>query len=131
MQRCLIQLLGLLCTAAYFAGCAPKGDLLETQLQSQDPAQRIRAIVQASHTARSDLLPALVDCLEDEDPAVRLYAIVALEKLTGTRLGYSYFSPPDQRREAVQAWRAHLSQTAAESPQRRADAGSQRPAGEP
>lgn len=54
----------------------------------------------------------LVARLEDEDDAVRFFAILALDRMTGTRLGYSYHAPEDQRLRAVQAWRRYLAQQA-------------------
>lgn len=52
----------------------------------------------------------LVARLEDDDDAVRFFAILALDRMTGTRLGYSYHGPLDQRTRAVQAWHRYLAQ---------------------
>ncbi len=53
-------------------------------------------------------MPALVHRLEDEDPGVRFYAILALEKITGTRLGYDYAQPEAERNRAVKRWRNYV-----------------------
>jgi hypothetical protein len=60
--------------------------------------------------------------LEDEDEAVRFYAILALEKLTGTRRGYRYGDPVDLRRRAIERWRMYAAAGST------ADAGSDAPA---
>lgn len=86
-------------------GCAPTAGDLVSQLEDCDPFWRIRAIVKVANSERFELMPQLVDRLEDEDSAVRFYAIFALEELTGTRLGYSYAAPVSERRKTVQAWR--------------------------
>jgi len=95
---------GLLCIGVT-GGCAGRVEVLTRQLESVDPAERIRA-VHAVGTQRLDaLLPALVDRLDDVDVAVRMYAIVALEKMTGTRLGYNYAGESRLRRASVTKWR--------------------------
>jgi len=50
-------------------------------------------------------IPLLVDRLEDEDAAVRFYAILALERITGDRLGYRYEESAAAQRPAVERWR--------------------------
>jgi hypothetical protein len=78
--------------------------------QSEDPADRVWAAKTAAERHDRNALPLLVERLEDEDDAVRLFAIVALERLTGTRLGYQYYDPPAQRERAVRRWRHYLRQ---------------------
>jgi len=110
---------------AVAAGClalctcdAPRGGM--DRLESRDPGQRIASIVDLTNRAAgtssastdrpqaADLIPRLVDRLEDEDEGVRFYAILGLEKLTGRRLGYRYGDSADQRRAAVDRWRAFV-----------------------
>ncbi len=67
------------------------------------------------------MLPQLVDRLEDEDSAVRFAAIIALDKLTGKRLGYKYGGSLETRSAAVARWRRYVAQRS----------GSRLPAGEP
>jgi len=88
-------------------GCESSGRYLRN-LESPDPGQRIRAIKQAGDRRDRSASPALVQRLEDEDEAVRLFAILALEKIWGTRLGYDYRKPPAERDRAVRRWRRHL-----------------------
>ena len=55
--------------------------------------------------------------LESDDPAVRFYAISALEHMTGQRFGYRYYDDEEQRRPAVDRWKQWLA--AGEKPPRR------------
>ncbi|MCH7812640.1 MAG: hypothetical protein IID40_01335 [Planctomycetes bacterium] len=50
----------------------------------------------------------MVDRLDDEDAAVRFYAVAALARLTGRRFGYRAFDPAERRRVAVDRWRLYL-----------------------
>ncbi len=74
-------------------------------LTSPDPAARIRAIRQIAEKGQSSAVPLLVNRLEDEDEAVRFYAIGALVRLTGSDQGYKYYAPERERTEAVKRWR--------------------------
>jgi len=74
-------------------------------LKADDASTRIRAIKMAGDRRDSSAMPLLIDRLDDEDSAVRLFAIVALEKITGTRLGYDYAKPAAERSRAVMRWR--------------------------
>lgn len=87
-------------------------------MADDDPAVRIRAMREAVDRERRDLLPSLVNRLEDDDPAVRLFAIVALERMTGQRFAYRPESDRSERQAAVAAWRTYLK----ENDQRRGQA---------
>ena len=71
---------------------------------------KIPGIKQAGETQDRSALPALVDSLDDEDPAVRLFAIAALEKFTGDRFGYEYYLDEEQRKPPIARWREWLKQ---------------------
>jgi hypothetical protein len=92
-------------------------------LNSQRPEERVRAAKMAvrypyaSPEDRRAALEMLVTRLEDEDDAVRFFAIIALEKMTGSRLGYEYHGPEHDRLRAVQTWRRYLAQQAAAASQ--------------
>jgi len=91
------------------AGCAQRPyRTLAEGLQSENPADRISATIQAADTGDHDVLPLLVDQLDDPDADVRLYAILSLRKLTGQTLGYRFYAEPAERAEAVARWRAWL-----------------------
>jgi hypothetical protein len=100
-------------------GCTAKDASPVGRLEARDASDRILAIVESTEQAqaapvepgaehRQPLIPLLVDRLDDEDEGVRFYAILALEKLTGTRLGYDYAATAPERRMAVRRWREHV-----------------------
>lgn len=90
------------------SGCGPPKTAYPAALNSERPDERIAAIRRAGETNDRSVTGILIDRLEDDDEAVRLFAILALERLTGTRLGYDYHAPEAARRRAVERWRRHL-----------------------
>lgn len=91
------------------AACHPHARSREAW-QSSNPLDRIDAIIQATEARSPDAVPALVGLLQDRDRAVRLYAILALEKLTGQTYGYQYYAHETERRAAVIRWQEALRQ---------------------
>ncbi len=77
-------------------------------INAPDPGLRIMAVREAGERGDGSAVPLLVDRLEDEDEGVRFYAILALEKITGTRMGYDYRKPAQERALAVNRWRSFL-----------------------
>ena len=97
----LIAMLLLLMRAGP-VGCAPA--MSEGGFESPHPAAKLYAIQRAGERRDADAIPELIHQLNSDDPAVRMYAIVALEKITGERRGYSPYAPPAQRDRAVERW---------------------------
>jgi hypothetical protein len=95
--------LGVLTLA--LAACAPppasRGDL-----QADNPASRLYAIHHAGNRGDMTAIPALVESLDHDDPAVRMLAIEALHRITGTRLDYTPYADSPDRRAAADAWAA-------------------------
>ncbi|UCG33639.1 MAG: HEAT repeat domain-containing protein [Phycisphaerales bacterium] len=89
--------------------CSP---VIQPSLNSSDPQARINAVIEAAERQDEAAVPHLVDLLDDDDAAVRLFAVLALEKITGTRRGYDYAAPAWERGAAVQRWREWLRETA-------------------
>ena len=112
-QRLIPQRWAMVGVAAWLAGCNPGADSLLVRLESPDPADRIRTILAVAAAPagvdRQEVTAALVDRLDDEDEAVRFFAIAALDRLTGERFGYRSWSPLEARRSAVDRWRAYVS----------------------
>ena len=94
------------CSAALLAGCAPL--TWRQQLQSEDPLGRIDGAVAAARAKDRSAVPLLVDRLQDDDVAVRMCAIMALEKIEGTSLGYKYWADDMDRARMAQHWRDYL-----------------------
>ena len=97
--------LGVVALAAA-AGC--QGDGPTVSLQNKDPAGKIPAMKQAAERQDRSAVPDLVQTLESDDPAERLYAIEALRRITGQDLGYNYYGSDEQRASGVQRWKTWL-----------------------
>lgn len=95
---------------AALSGCGGPGGDIASGLTSEDPARRAQAAVEAGRACRRDLAGLLVDRLTDNEPEVRLVAIVSLEKITGQTLGYRYYDEPACREQAVRRWRQWLAE---------------------
>jgi HEAT repeat protein len=77
-------------------------------LTSNDPDRLIPAMKQAADTGDRSAIPYLVKQLDSDDPAVRLYAIDSLKRLTGETRGYRYYDDTVERRPAVARWQQWL-----------------------
>jgi hypothetical protein len=92
--------------ALVLTACGPSA--LEGGYDSANPAAKMYAIERSAEVAAAADVPRIVEQLDSDDPAVRLMAIAALERLTGQTHGYRHYDPPDLRREAVARWTAAL-----------------------
>jgi len=90
------------------AGChEPTGPKV---IASHDLDVKIPAIKRAvQHKDRTELAE-LVKELDDDDAAVRLYAIEGLQRLTGQDLDYRYYDDKEARKPAVERWNKWLSE---------------------
>ena len=82
-----------------------------------DPQVKIAGIKQA--VAKRDLsaLPALVEQLDSDDPAVRFYAQQALERFAGEGFGYEYYQDEEERKAPLARWREWLKRQTAPTTQ--------------
>jgi hypothetical protein len=83
-------------------GCTPREDRSITAI---DPLNSIPAIQDAAAKKDRRAIPALILQLDNDDPAIRFYAISALRDITGQSFGYHYFDNAVARKPAVQKWR--------------------------
>ena len=88
-------------------GCA-KPWTYQANINSDDVNERILAIRKAGEEKDRAAVPLLVDRLEDEDSAVRFYAILSLERITGQRFGFDYARSDAARVKSVELWREYL-----------------------
>lgn len=97
-----LRTLGL---ALLIGGCAARPP---RAVSDPDPAVKIPRIKQA--VAENDLTHTrqLIKDLESDDPAVRFYAIQALERLTGQTHGYIYYTDESTREPAIVTWKQWL-----------------------
>ena len=97
------------------AGCSePAGPRSVT---SDDLAIKIPAIKEAAQSRDLSAAPQLVTDLESDDPAVRMYAILALRDLADEDMGYVYYADREERKPAVQRWRKWLESRREPKPQ--------------
>lgn len=89
-------------------GCVhPRAPLVVTD---PDPSVKIPATFIAVRGHDRSAVPQLIKDLESDDPAVRLYASHALEKLTDQTFGYHYYDEDEGRAQAVARWKKWYSQ---------------------
>jgi hypothetical protein len=87
--------------------CSAPGQ--RADLGSVDPIERSLGVGRTLHAADQrepsrDELAELIEMLDSADPAQRLLAIRALERLTGRTRGYEHWAPRVERDAAVRRW---------------------------
>ena len=96
----------LVCGTLASSGCVhPRRPVVITD---PDPTVKIPAYKRAVRKKDPAAVRQLVKDLESDDPAVRFYAIHALEELTGERFGYRYYDGDEARQAAVEKWQQWL-----------------------
>lgn len=108
--------------AAVLVGCSstsePSTGDIALDLRHVDPRYRAHAARRAVDENRADLVPDLVKVLADDDGAVRMWAGIALRKLTGQDFDFKPYAGAPERDESIQRWEAWLRATAAEQARR-------------
>jgi len=100
MRACLTVILAIV-TA--MLGCStPRAD--RGGFDSPNPAAKLYAIRDAGQRSDRAQIPRLIEQLGSDDPAVRLWTIQALERITGTRMGYNYYGDAAERDAAIRRW---------------------------
>jgi hypothetical protein len=94
---------GLLCALVLgAAGCtAPER---RADFGSINPSERSAAAAKAAAERDESALPDLIVMLDSSDPASRMVAIAALERITGQRLGYDATADRADRNAAADRW---------------------------
>ena len=98
--------LPLLLLAAACANDRPRPLKPSEDLFDPNPSRRVQAVSEVRRTGGAEHVPALIEMLDDEDETVRLVAGAALTDLTGHRGPTPAYGSADERRRAVEAWRA-------------------------
>jgi hypothetical protein len=70
------------------------------------PIVRARSVGLGEQLPESQVIPPLIDRLDDSDAVVRLSAHAELRKLTGQDFGYVPWADAAERAPAVARWRA-------------------------
>lgn len=89
------------------AGCASEQARRE-QLRSASALERARAAAYLAGAGDPKAVHSLVDMLEDSDDVVRMYGILALQRLCDETFGYQYYAAESHRTEAIARWREAL-----------------------
>lgn len=82
------------------AGC---GKALPIGFEEEAPDGRIHAIVEAARKGDRGSLGLLVEQLDSDDPAVRLFAIRTIERISGRRFGYDHAAGLAAREAAIRS----------------------------
>jgi len=77
-------------------------------IKSPDPDRLVPAIKTDVSKGDRNAIPYMVKDLESDDPAVRMYAIDGLRRMTGQDFGYVYYAAPEDRKPALERWRLWL-----------------------
>lgn len=94
-----LTVVGLVC----LPGCNQSAK--RRQLTSPYPLDRVRAAVQLAEAGDTQAVDLLIELLADRDRGVRLYTILALERLCGETYGYNYYDSELLRAAAIARWR--------------------------
>lgn len=84
------------------------GPPARADLRSGNALDRARGVVAVAEAQDDLAVHKLVDLLDDSDRGVRMYAIMALERLCGEDYGYRYYESAARRAPAVERWREAL-----------------------
>jgi hypothetical protein len=115
-----VTLVLLVVAVALLAG-ACSGPAPERSVSNPDPLGKIPAFKDAVRGHDRHAARQMVKDLDSSDPAVRLFAIVGLRRLTGESFGYKYYEDDHDRRPAIKRWQAWLdgkTDDGGQSPQR-------------
>jgi len=100
----VVQIILLTGCQLVMVGCTPAPRADAGSFESENPAAERNPIPHPGDQHRMQDIPQLIASLDSDDPAVRLFAIQALERITGERFGYVPYDPPHKRRAAVDRW---------------------------
>ena len=107
------MLAATLALPVFLAGLLPAGCSEPTgprTVLSRELSIKIPAIKHAVRQKDTSAFAEMVRELDDDDPAVRLYAIQGLQRLTGKDFGYRYYDDKEARQPAVERWNKWLSE---------------------
>lgn len=104
--RGFVMLLLVVVAAMPLAGCSAPGP--EKVVTNPDPAGKIPAYKEAVRAHDCSAVRQMVKDLDSDDPAVRLFAIEGLRRLTGETFDYKYYDDEHARRPALRRWQAWL-----------------------
>lgn len=108
MKFRLIMLAAFVPLCCSLGSCSAGKPSVYSRLQDENPQVRVRACVDAGNAGDRKAAALLVERLADTEDDVRVFAILALQKITGQSMGYRHFDTPAVRRQAIERWRKYL-----------------------
>jgi HEAT repeat protein len=103
-SSCAARWVSALLLAGVASGSACTAPPRRADFDSIDPSERSAAAAKAAEEKDRAAVPDLIIMLDSSDPASRMVAIAALERITGERLGYSATDDRAERNAAVRRW---------------------------
>lgn len=103
------RLLALALAAALVSACtsdSPRPIRPVDDLHDPNPSVRSQAVSETARRSDDQLIPELIELLDDDDAVVRLTAGKTLRDLTGRDSGYRAYAPAPELRLQVENWRA-------------------------
>ena len=77
-------------------------------IHSNDPDLHVVAIKRDQACPNHEDLVQMVEDLNDDDPAIRFYAIQSLQRVTHDDFGYRFYEDEDQRVPSLKRWQAWM-----------------------
>ncbi|MGP1310426.1 MAG: hypothetical protein ACTS27_09540 [Phycisphaerales bacterium] len=128
MMRRAAMLGSLSLLPAFAGGCGSSSD---PDLGADGPAERARDVAQAVESGDSQGIDGLIEALDSDDPAERMLAIGALNRLTGRTFGYDFAGSRSQREAAIDRWVEWRRAERAGTTRTDLDAGTESPGADP
>lgn len=103
------RLLALALAAVLVSACtsdSPRPIRPVDDLHDPNPSVRSQAVSETARRSDDQLIPELIELLDDDDAAVRLTAGKTLRDLTGRDSGYRAYAEAPELRLQVENWRA-------------------------
>jgi hypothetical protein len=102
----LCRVVMLVALGLLVGGCAAPRP--RAAVTDSDVSAKIRGMKKGVRQNDRSILQQLVADLDSDDPAIRLYSIQSLQRLTNQDLGYRYYDDQLARQPALQRWRDWL-----------------------
>ncbi len=86
-------------------GCSSSQRPGNESWDTTNPPWLLQSAIQAGESEDRTRIAELVSALDHDDPAVRMMSIHALQRITGTRMGYHPYGSAVHRQAAIGRWR--------------------------